>query len=288
MSNRTDSRSRLLFGVAGFLLAGAAALLLAGCKLKPRVMAPGVSADGVDADCGHWYSVMDGPYRYENNVWGKGKAKKGFEQCLLDRDVAGRTERGWTWNWPGFDSTVFAYPEIVFGWKPWSGGEPTDPRMPMKVADITKLTLDFEVETTATGTYNLAPEIWLTRSGSASSNPNPSLISTEVMFWMDYGGQAEPAGKIADRPTIAGIDYELWRADNFGAGGRWTYVALKSTKIRRKGVIDMLAVLRYLADKQVIDPNHYVASVEFGNEIMGGSGTTWVKRFEIQAQTKAQ
>jgi hypothetical protein len=288
MHSERDTSFRLWLRGAGLFLVVASALLLSGCKLKPRVIAPGTNADGVDADCANWYSTMDGPYRYENNVWGKGKAKKGFEQCLLDREVGGRTERGWTWNWPGFDSTVFAYPEIVFGWKPWSGGEPTDPRMPMKVADITQLSLTFEVETTATGTYNLAPEIWLTRSGAWSKNPNPALISTEVMFWMDYGGEAEPAGKIADRPTIAGIEYELWRADNFGAGGKWTYIALKSTKIRHQGVIDMLAVLRYLAQQGAIDPNHYVASIEFGNEIMGGSGTTWVKRFEIQAQSKAQ
>ena len=110
------------------------------------------------------------------------------------------------------------------------------------------------------------------------------MITAEVMFWMDYGGKAQPGGEVVDRPTIAGIEYELWRADNFGAGGKWTYLALKSLKIRRKGTIDMHAVLSHLVKHGHIQAEHYVASIEFGNEVMGGSGTTWVKRFELEAR----
>jgi len=262
-------------------------LLLASCIPIETVEAPGKNGAGVKASCGDWAEVRDGPYVYQNNVWGQGKASGGYEQCLLKRTVQGQRQIGWTWNWPGHDDSVFAYPQIVFGWKPWSGGQSTDPRFPMKIADIQQLDLHFEVETQATGHYNLAPEVWLTRSGQASSTPKPSSISAEIMFWMDYAGAAKPAGNVVDRPTLGGIDYEVWRADNFGAGGRWTYLAFKSTEIRHSGVIDIHAVLRYLVEGRVIDPTHYVASVEFGNEVMGGSGTTWVERFAVEARGKA-
>jgi hypothetical protein len=263
------------------------ALLLPNCRLKPKVAAPGKSAAGATANCADWAAHMDGPYRYENDVWGHSKAQGGFEQCLLQRTVQGRQEHGWSWNWPGYEPSVFAYPEIVFGWRPWSGGKPTDPRFPLKLASIEQLSLHYHVETEATGTYNLAPEIWLTNSGRWSSNPNPSLITAEIMFWMDYAGRAQPAGRLVDRPTIGNISYELWQADNFGntgGGGSWTHLALRSTKILRQGSIDMLAVLRHLADRGLVRTEHYVASVEFDNEVMGGSGTTWVKRFEIEAR----
>ena len=279
---RATVRATVLF------FATAAVWTLAGCKLKPRVTAPGTTEPDVSANCADWATVMDGPYRYENNVWGQNKATRGYEQCLLRRTVQDRVERGWAWNWPGFDASVYAYPEIIFGWKPWTGGESTDPRFPMKVANIAQLDLHYEVETEASGSYNLAPEIWLTRSGRASPSPNPNLISTEIMFWMDYGGKAKPAGQVVDQLTIGAIDYEVWRADNFGAGGKWTFLAFKSRKIRHAGVIDMHAVLRYSVERNAIDPSHYVASVEFGNEIMGGRGRTWVREFSVAAREKAQ
>jgi hypothetical protein len=134
-----------------WLLAMGLALLLPNCRLKPKVAAPGKSAAGATANCADWAAHMDGPYRYENDVWGHSKAQGGFEQCLLQRTVQGRQEHGWSWNWPGYEPSVFAYPEIVFGWRPWSGGKPTDPRFPLKLASIEQLSLHYHVETEATG-----------------------------------------------------------------------------------------------------------------------------------------
>ena len=70
--------------------------------------APGKAEAGATADCQPWATVVDGPYRFTNNVWGKDKAKGSSEQCLLSRSVEGRVERGWTWSFPGFDPSVFA------------------------------------------------------------------------------------------------------------------------------------------------------------------------------------
>ena len=107
-----------------------------------------------------------------SSSWGSNKARGRYEQCLLEREVDGRLERGWTWNFPGLDPSVFAYPEIIFGWKPWSGGPTSDARFPLKVADVGKLVMHYEVETEASGNYNLAPEVWLTRSkGRGEANP---------------------------------------------------------------------------------------------------------------------
>ncbi len=42
--------------------------------------------------------------------------------------------------------------------------------------------------------------------------------------------------------------------------------------------------MRVLVDQKLIDPNHYIATVEFGNEVSGGTGTTWIKQLEIQTE----
>lgn len=270
-----------------FVLSLCALLLFAGaCRKKPGA-APGRSLPGVDAKCGEYFTIKDGPYRYENNTWGSHKARGRYEQCLLEREVDGRVERGWTWNFPGVDPSVFAYPEIIYGWKPWSGGKTTDPRFPMKVSDVKHLAIKYQVEIQATGSYNLAPEIWLTRSGNATSSPNPSVITTEIMFWMDYRASARPAGEVIDRPVVDGVTYELWKADNIGDKGNgqgWVLYSFKSPRIQHEGVITIHALLAYMVSKNMIKPDEYVASVEFGNEVMGGTGTTWVKRFEVEVK----
>jgi hypothetical protein len=240
----------------------------------------------IEQDCQAWSMHHDGRYRYENNVWGSNKAQGKFRQCLLKRVRDGKTEAGWTWDWPGFDPSVFAYPEVVVGWKPWSGGATTDPHFPLKVSGVQTLTLDYEVESEVTGSYDLAPEIWLT-DASASIKPNPRSITTEVMFWMDNTEGARPAGEVIDSPTFGGIQYELWREEKIGVdanGKGWRLLSFKSPKKQLKGHIDIAALLRYLVEKQLASSNDYVASVEFGNEVMGGTGTTWIRHFDLKVE----
>jgi hypothetical protein len=246
----------------------------------------GDDGPGAASDCQPWATVYDGPYRYSNNEWGHDKAKGPFDQCLLSRSRDGRTERGWRWSWPGFDASVFAYPEIEFGWKPWTGGKSTDARFPMRVGDVKHLVMRYDVETQATGSYDLAPEIWIT-TRNPSDDANPGIITTEVMFWMDYAEGARPAGKVVETPALDGVTYELWKEDKIGesANGKgWMLLSFKSPTIRRKGTISIHALLRHLVESRLVRPDEYVASVEFGNEVMGGTGTTWVKRFDLEIE----
>lgn len=250
--------------------------------LQEPAGAPG-RLPGVQADCQAWATRHEGRARYENNVWGSKKAQGKFEQCLLSREREGRKEIGWTWSWPGFDSSVFAYPEAVVGWKPWSGGSTTHERFPIKVSEIGALSLEYEVETSATGSYNLAPEIWLT----ASPRPDAKSITTEVMFWMDYAEGARPAGSVVDQVELNGVTYELWREPSIGVdanGKGWQLLSFKSPERQLKGRIDIAALLRHLVTAKLASTSDYVASVEFGNEIMGGTGTTWVRHFDVRVE----
>src|SRR5437868_15194771 len=113
-----------LITAIGYSLSGCAATPVASSTTRPpggggaaaAGSAPGQSDPGVTANCQPDATEMSGSYRYNNNQWGRNKAKAKGEQCLLTRQFAERTERGWSWSWPGFDPSVFAYPEIEFGW----------------------------------------------------------------------------------------------------------------------------------------------------------------------------
>ncbi|HVY30801.1 MAG TPA: hypothetical protein VHB79_29785 [Polyangiaceae bacterium] len=265
------------------------AVAAVGCHPK-RVAhsAPGAAEANVTSHCNDGYAVADGPYRYENNQWGRGKAQGPYEQCLLTREVGGTKERGWSWTFPGTDSSVFSYPEIIFGWKPWTGGKTTDPHLPTRVGEFKKLTVVYEVESQISGSYNLAPEVWITNRGVKNGAASPSSITAEVMFWMDCGGVAQPGGANVGTFVVAGEPFELWRQDGANGSGassaQWRLLSFKRSKPLLKGQIDIPAFMRVLVEQQLIDPNHYISTVEFGNEVTGGSGTTWIKHFEVQTE----
>src|ERR1700744_1778283 len=153
------------------------ALFSVNCRPRKGAHAPSSDAPGVKAVCENNATLGGGAYHYENNQWGWAKEHSRYEQCLLEREVSGQTERGWTWAWPGQDSSVFAYPEIIYGWKPWAGGKTSDPRFPPKGSAMQQLAIDYEVETNATGNYNLAPEVWLISGRPSAGERNPGLIS---------------------------------------------------------------------------------------------------------------
>jgi hypothetical protein len=258
-------------------------LLLPDCRPRAAVLAPGAHASDVEATCQSGATAGEKPYTYENNQWGAGKEHSSSEQCLLERTVDGHKERGWSWNWPGTDSSVFAYPEIIFGWKPWTGGQSSDSRFPLRLSNMQHLAIQYEVETEAQGSYNLAPEVWITSGHSSAGAPNPRLITAEIMFWVEAAGIARPAGEIVDHPEVDGVTYELWQKDGAGdnGAGGWRLLSFKTPTTVRAGTVPVDELLRYLLKKGLIAPEQYVATVEFGNEITGGSGTTWVKKFAV-------
>jgi hypothetical protein len=259
------------------------ALFVSSCRPRRGAHAPGADAPDVKAVCSSGATFEQAPYKYENNQWGSSKEHGRYEQCLLERTVAGRRELGWSWTWPGQDSSVFAYPEIIFGWKPWTGGRSSDHRFPLKLSEMQHLAIQYEVETNATGNYNLAPEVWLISGRSGANTANPALITAEIMFWMEASGIARPAGVVVDQPEVAGIRYELWQLDHAGdnGAGGWRLLSFKAPSVQRAGTLPVDELLRYLVKKGLVGGEQYVASVEFGNEISGGTGTTWVKKFAV-------
>lgn len=236
-----------------------------------------------------WAYHVEGSRRFENNHWGAGKADGRFEQRLLQRRRAGRDQTGWSWRWPGLDRTGFAYPEVLIGWKPWAGGESTDRRFPMDMDQAHKLSIAYEVETRATGTYSLAAMVWLVDRGSWSHHACGDAISTEVVFLVDHSSGVRPPGCLVDVAMVGGEAYELWIARDAGAQfrpgrGGWTMLTFRGPGGRTRGVLDIGALLGHLSRTGLVRREESVAGVELGNEIMGGAGTTWVHQFDVTAK----
>src|SRR5258708_7867107 len=96
-----------------------------------------------------------GEYDVENNAWGT-------TDPLPPQFITGPPDDTitWGWDWPGHDaSKVMAYPEIIFGKKPFNQSS-TSASLPRAISDLSELNVDFSFHTSALGAFNSAFDLW--------------------------------------------------------------------------------------------------------------------------------
>ena len=265
-------------------LVGTAAFPLTGCELKKEL--PHISFDntGVDTYCRDWARLQNAGFLYENNVWGQGTIKRENRlQCLLRRVAGSEVQYGWRWQWPRGSGEVKAYPEAIYGHKPWLSTSTTG-ALPRQLSEIEELSVTYDIELRAQGRYNLAFDIWVTNS----DRPTPTAITHEIMIWVGERADAgEPyPGKRVKRVMIGGAAYDLyvkshaeWLTEH--GAPNVVYIAFNARTARLSGGINIKQFLDYLTENGHLPADGYVASVELGNEVTHGSGELWLKTYEI-------
>ena len=145
---------------------------------------------------GDWDAYAAGPYRVVNNVWNKGGLKNGpdFTQSVTYEAATFPDGVTFQWSWPGFNERIWAYPEVIVGYKPW---DPHDGTLALttRFDAVRELEAHFDLAIAGqTGKFNVALEFWLTDKPGGG----PESITTEVMVWLHNGGLT-PAGKKVGR-----------------------------------------------------------------------------------------
>ena len=234
-------------------------------------------AGAVAMDCTDQASINSASYRAENNTWGKG-ALRGWSQCIgLGTGAGGVLLGRWTWSWSNSAGNVTGYPEVIFGQKP--GKQSTSIVLPKKISSIRVATVAYDVASTHTGSGNTAFDIWLTNT------PNPSAfavppITHEIMIWLETYGDMRPDGTLVEVATIDGSLYSVFVAENVGQG--WRYIAFQSATPRLgAATIDLAAFLSYVRYKGLATGDEYLASIEFGNEVISGTGETLLNSYAV-------
>ena len=230
--------------------------------------------------CNDWGRIAVGPFTLENNVWNKG-SRENYTQCVFASNSTPPATMGWSWSWPADKrEEVVAYPELIYGDKPWSEEAPSD-TLPIKVSDRDIL-VSYNAALKASGVWNMAFSMWLTRS----LPPREKNISKEIMIWTAKSGML-PAGYLRDRVSIGGIDYKIYINENHipaqdGSTGGWTYITFLSIEEHLSGTLNLGEFLGYLLDRQYIEDTLYLADIELGNEIIKGQGEFILSKFEIK------
>lgn len=240
------------------------------------------AARAVSMKCDDEALIDSGDYRAENNTWGKGNLS-GWSQCMGIGTAADGTLYGrWTWDWLNSGSNIKAYPEIIIGQKP--GAAPTSKALPIKIDDVGAATISYDISSTHTGSGNAAFDLWLT------DTPNPSTwgvppITHEIMIWIDKFGAMSPGGAFLGRASIDGPTYAVYNAKNWGQG--WEYIAFMSAELQLGvGTLNLGSFFSYLQEKKLLTGDEYLASIEFGNEIVGGVGETVVESYAVSIRNK--
>ena len=268
-------------------LAGSVVFLLVGCEQAKEPLPISSDAADVDTYCRDWAKLRNAGFVYENNVWNQGTIKTEHRaQCLLKRVVDGKVQYGWRWQWPRAGGNVKAYPEVIYGHKPWFTSS-TTADLPRRISTLDELSVAYDIEMQARGRYNLAFDVWVTNS----DRPTPSTITHEIMIWVGERTRAwEPSpGYLAKRVTIGDMAYDLtirphaeWLKEH--GAPKVAYIAFNSLTAQVSGRIDVKEFLDYLTDHGHLPADGYVASVELGNEVMNGTGELWLKSYDISVK----
>lgn len=232
----------------------------------------------ISLNCDATSTTEVGQYMAENNTWGN-KGVVGWTQCMGGVPHAkGGVSAQWTWDWKYEGDNVKAYPEVVFGHKP---GYPksTTTLLPRKLSSMQTIAVDYDVHTEREGAGNMAIDMWLTNVVNPTSFAAPP-ITHEVMIWLEVYGPMYAGGQQVDKVRINGTMYRVFVGEKFGLG--WRYVAFApNSPMQTSGHMDLMPFFMYLKGKGLITTEEFLATVNFGNEIISGSGETKLNRFAV-------
>ena len=245
--------------------------------------APPEPPDTVQEFCEDWKQLESHAFHYLNNVWGKGSIAN-YGQCLLKRVVDGDPRYGWRWRWPSGGNLVKAFPEVIYGHKPWHPSSTTT-ALPRRISSIGNLSVDYGVRMEAEGSYNLAFVMY----GTNSETPTPGTITHEIMIWVGDRSRAwEPQSsyyKREDDVAVDGANYALYinpYANWLDQGPpSFKFIAFNSHTAQLSGTLDLKSFIDYLIEIGELTAETYISSVELGNEIDNGTGEVWLDRYRV-------
>lgn len=233
--------------------------------------------------CQDWATFKAQRIELNNNTWGKQDIKD-YEQCIY-QNYYNPTHMGWRWTWPERRPGVKAYPSLMYGYKPWNKHSTTQ-TLPMQLSELDSLEVNFLAEMDYQGAVNLLLEAWLTDSATPEPYDRTSEIAIHLMQhqWPGQGGDYYQSVTLGERTYDVYINHQMQVP---GDPHTWSYLSFVNTgKPLLKGEIDLKQFIDYLLKEKMIINSEYLTSVELGNEIDHGEGTTNIPYFHVRAKNK--
>lgn len=219
------------------------------------------------------------------NAWGlegRGNTLKGHIDFVIDERGVIKLVANLNMTSRGFDPwDVIAYPEIVYGIKPWNPElkyvKEEFLKLPLSLKELPQIyaLVDYAIINVSTA-INLAFDLWILRTHEPR---NPAREDVELMIWLYREGarkDVRPAGKhiktvkipLISEGALSEAEFEIWVEK--GLGGGWTYIAyaLKDSEERRELVLNVsFFVVEAMRILGLNLEDYYLSSLELGFEI---------------------
>ncbi len=252
----------------------------------------GLKADPAAIPAG--YSQLTGPgaawtahgWYVLNNVWNPGSlvynTDYAIDSAYSVSDMTAKTT--FNWSFPVVTEpypTIRAYPEVIFGPAPMSGGHKASDIggvFPVQVSTLQQLTADYDVSYKGnTSGFNVSFDIWLTNT----PNGGASTVTSEVMVWVHKGG-FDPTGEVVGTYSNGSVTGKIYASK----AGDWTYTAVVLDADTPKGQIDIASILKTLEGLKLVSSADYVASVELGAEVVSGAGSLTINNLDLDVRAQ--
>jgi hypothetical protein len=188
---------------------------------------------------GIYFQVID-------DVWGDSGNR--HEQCVF----AGDGGLGWRWLKPDFSYQPY-FPNLSLN---------VSQNIPTTVAQLHKLQVTFSAIVRATGTYNLAFDVWFT------SDREGTQRTDEVMVWLLW------SNRTIQLPTAVYDGYYNYGYLTFKA--QWRFHAFFLLANRMPFAVNLERLFNFAG------VNGYVKSISLGNEVFSGTGETIIYAINIE------
>lgn len=222
--------------------------------------------------------IRSGSYLLENNAWGAGSLVGWNQNIGLIKNNNGAVTALWNWDWLNSGNNVKAYAEVIYGQKPGSLTS-TVALLPKKLKEINVAMAHYDVVSIHTGSGNTAFDLWLADTKNPTTFAVPP-ITHEIMLWLETYGDMRPAGSLFEHAHIDGVPYNIFVGEKIGLG--WRYIALqRAGSLLGIGYVDFVPIFSYLRSQGLITGEEYLAAIEFGNEVIGGFGSTHLNSYSI-------
>lgn len=238
---------------------------------------PAISYPIIEESCDDFATLSYERFTIENNTWGSSRTNgETYEQCIsiaeIEEDVF---NIGWSWQWPMGSGGVKAYPEIYFGSKFGSQSD-INSGLPARANQIQEYTITFAYQEMLTAIHqerNIAFESWF----HTSDNISFDNVEYELMVWLDKTENFYPGGSYVTDITLDNVEYEFFMGDF----PEWIYFAFVRKESITAGSLRWNSFVEYLIEENHLNPNSYMADIEFGTEIIEGEGTFTITEFDI-------
>jgi hypothetical protein len=222
-----------------------------------------------------WANIDSGALRIRNNIWGAAIGEQLSSTIKLNADGT----FGWTWSRPASQENIAnkqvqpIYPSVRIGGSPWEASKTAV--FPIRIGEANALTLSVSYAYPAlpTGTYDLAYDMFFSNTNQTGPTAKPNA---EMMIWL-HGNLGLPQGCFRGDFTDGINSYGLYSFVMGNGRQYFAFILNGQPQVSANFVVDAGKLLNVLN----LDPTWFIQGIEFGNEIISGSGEILVTNFTV-------